>query len=450
MSTIKTLVLFVILAILAAYVYFYEIKGGEERDEADKIAKKILVLESDSVRIIEIRSVFNRFIFERLGDDWRIKDPVQTGGDKSTIDGLLTTLKNMDKIREFSINAGEQKDYGLVGRSYLVIFELNSGRRDSLRFGDNTPVGSNVFVSKGDTNVYTVPANAKNTVTKNLFDWRDKSIAKVKESEISGFQLKNTKGSFQLVKEGSDWQLLKPKKARADNSTVSTLLRKFENGKAKSVVSETLDNPGQYNLKRPVYQIDLYVGEGKAHKQLILSKLINNTSNIKDDSRPQVMTVDSIFIRDIDKSFFQLRYKKIAEFDKNSVDSVFVTQGDSSLYFVKDTSDTWLLAGETKVKEWKMNSLLNSLNNLEAKKYLLENISSVINYGLNRPERIIECFQKGERTQTLKLNTYRNINVAYCPKSEVVAEIDKNTFSNFEVKIKDFIETTAQSAGEIN
>jgi hypothetical protein len=450
MSTIKTLVLFVILAILAAYVYFYEIKGGEERDEADKIAKKIMVLEPDSVKIIEIRSVFNRFIFERLDEDWRIKDPVKTGGDKSTIDGLLTTLKNMEKIREFSISAGEQKDYGLVGRSYLVIFESNSGRRDSLRFGDNTPVGSNVFVSKGDTIVYTVADNAKNTVTKNLFDWRDKSIAKVKESEISGFQLKNTKGSFQLVKEGSNWQLLKPKEVRADNSTVTTLLRKFENGKAKSVVSESLDNPVQLNLKHPAYQIDLYVGEGKAHKQIILSKLINNTSNVKDDSRSQVMTVDSLFIRDIDKSFFQLRYKKIAEFDKNGVDSVVVTQGDSSLYFVKDTSDTWLFAGESKVKEWKMNSLLNSLNNLEAKKFLLENISSVNKYGLNRPERTLECFQKGEKIQTLKLNTDGDIKVAYCPKSELVAEIDKNTFSNFEVIINDFIEKNTQSAGEIN
>ena len=450
MSTIKTLILFVIFAILAAYVYIYEIKGGEERDEADKIEKKILVLEPDSVKIIEIRNVFNRFIFERMGEDWLIKDPVKTGGDKSTIDGLLTTLKNMDKVREFSIGEGEQKDYGLVGRSHLVIFELNNGRRDSLRFGDNTPVGNNVFVSRGDTIIYTVAAHAKNNVNKNLFDWRDKSIAKVKESEISEFNLINSKGSFQLVKEGSNWQLLKPKKARADNSTVTALLRKFENGKAKSVVAESLENPGQFNLKRPAYQIDLYVGEGKAHKQIILSKLINNTSNVKDDSRPQVMTVDSLFIRDIDKPFFQLRYKKIAEFEKNSVDSVIVTQGDSILYFVKDTSETWLFAGDAKVKGWKMNALLNSLNNLEAKKFLIENISSVSRYGLNRPERTIECFQKGEKSQTLKLNTYGDIKVAFCPKSEVVAEIDKNTFSNFEVKISDFIETNTQSAGEIN
>jgi hypothetical protein len=97
-----------------------------------------------------------------------------------------------------------------------------------------------------------------------------------------------------------------------------------------------------------------------------------------------------------------------------------------------------------------MNSLLNSLNNLEAKKYLLENISSVTKYGLKKPERTIECFQKGERTQMIKLNTYRDINVAYCPTSEVVAEIDKNTFSNFEVKIDEFIEKTTQSVGDIN
>ena len=192
MSTLQTLGLFGILAILAAYVYFDEIQGGEEREKAEERAEKIIVFEPDSVAKVEIRSVFNQFLFERMADEWRILKPVQTGADKSTVDGMMTAIKNMKKVRAFNIKPGEEKDFGLVGRSSLLIFEFKNGSRDSVRFGDNTPVGGNVFVSKGDTIVYTVSSHLKNNVSKSLFDWRDKSIAKIKESDVREIKVKNT------------------------------------------------------------------------------------------------------------------------------------------------------------------------------------------------------------------------------------------------------------------
>jgi hypothetical protein len=450
MNIVKTLVLFVIFAILAAYVYFYEIKGGEERELAEQSAQNIISFDKDSVKIIEIRSVFNRFYFEKTNDSWQINNPVETGADKGTIDGLLNSLNNMKKVRSFTISDGEQKDYGLVGRSYLVIFEFFDGIRDSIRFGDETPVGSNVFVSRGDTVVYTVASNIKNNVTKNLFDWRDKSLTKIKQSDVREFKLKNTNGTFHFVKEGSDWLIRKPRETRADNSTVDGVLRKFESGKAKNIADETMDNPGRFNLSRPAYQIDLYLGEAKAHKSVILSQLINNVSNVKDDSRPQVMTVDSLFIRDINKSFFQFRYKKISDYDKNRADSVIVTQGDSVLYFVKDTSDTWFLSGVIKVKNWKMNALLTTVKNLSAKSFLLENVSSPTKFGLDRPERQIEIYQGGEMIQSVRANTDGDKKVAYSPGSRLVAEIVDNSYNNLEVKVADYIDTSIKSAEESN
>ncbi len=450
MNIVKTLVLFVIFALLAAYVYFYEIRGGEERELAEQVAQKIISFENDSVKIIEIRSIFNRFYFERTDDTWRIKKPVETGADKATIEGLLNSLKNMKMVRSFTIRDGEQKDYGLVGRSSLVIFQFNNGKRDSVRFGDDTPVGGNVFASKGDTLVYTVASDVKNSVTKNLFDWRDKSLTKVKQSEVKEFKLKNSKGVFHFVKEASDWLIKKPGETRAENSMVNGVLRKFESGKAKSIVSENLDYPDEFNLAGPAYRIDFYLGEGKAHKSVILSRLNNNVSNVKEDSRPQVMTVDSLFIRDIDKSFFDFRDKKISEFDKNIADSVVVTQGDSILYFVKDTSDTWLLEGEIEVKDWKMNALLTTVNNLKAKKFIMENVSSTDKYGLNRPERRVEIYHRGEKIQSLLVSKHNDKKVAFSPGSQKVVEIEERSFNNLEVKVDDFIDTSVKSSEEIS
>jgi hypothetical protein len=442
MNLVKTLVLFIIFAILAAYVYFYEIQGGEERELAEKEAKKILTFNKDSVEIVEIRSVFNRFYFERLGDTWRIKNPIETGADNSTIDGMINSLTTMNMDRSFSIKKGEEKDYGLVGRSYLVIFQLYNGQRDSVRFGDNTPVGSNVFASKGDTIVYTVASSIKNTVAKDLFEWRDKSLTKVKQSEVNEFKLKNSKGRFHFVKEGNNWSIKKPREVRAENSSVDAVIRKFESGKAKSVASETMDNPGKYDLSRPAYEIDMYIGEAKAHKNLVLSSLKDNVSNVKDDSRPQVMTVDSLFIRDIDKTFFQFRYKKISEYDNNAVDSIIVTQGDSTLYLVRDNKDDWFLGGSQKLKSWKMNSLLNTVKNLTAKSFLVENVSSPTKYGLNKPDRKIEIYHRGTLVQSVYANSQDDKKAAFSPSIRAIVEIDESAYNNLELKVEDFIDTS--------
>jgi hypothetical protein len=350
----------------------------------------------------------------------------------------------MSKVREFSISEGEQKEYGLVGRSYLVILQYNDGMRDSVRFGDETPVGNNVFVSKEDTVVYTVASHVKNSITKSLFDWRDKSLVKIKQSDVKEFQLKNKFGRFYLNKEGKDWHFTEPRDVRADNSAVEALIRKFENGKAKAVVSESKDELQRYGLAKPVFRLDFYLGEALAHKEVNLSDLENNKAYLIDDSRPQIMTVDSSFIKDINKSFFDLRHKKIAEYDKGKVDSVVVMQGDSSLYFVNDTSGTWFYNGTLKVKNWKMNGFLNSINNLQATDFIKENVSVPSGYGLINPDKKITLYSEDSEVLQLLLKSWQTKKIAYARESNVIAEIESNSFNNLAVKKGDFIEATPQ------
>jgi hypothetical protein len=221
----------------------------------------------------------------------------------------------------------------------------------------------------------------------------------------------------------------------------------MEHGKAKSVVSELLENPQNYRLQKPKIEIDLYLGESLAHKRIIFSSLQDNISYVKDASRPHVFTVDSVFMRDINKNLFQFRDKSFAEYNKDNADSVVVVQGDSLLTFTKDTSDTWLFNSEKKVKTWKMNSLLNSIKNLKAKKFLMENISTTTSFGLANPERVIRVFSKGDKIQELRLAVAGDDQkVAFCTHSQVVAEIEQSTYNNFEVKISEFLEEEKQSS----
>lgn len=441
MKLIKTLVYFIIFAALGSYVYFYEIKGGEEREKTAKLEEQLFNFEKDSVRTIEIRSIFNQFYFSKTEDGWEIEKPIETEGDKNTIDGLVTALKNLKKIREFPVKSENYKDYGLVGRSYLAILEFNDGSRDSVRIGDKTFDGKNNFAAKGDTFIYTVSSSIKNNVSKQLFDWRDKSIAKIIQSDVREIKLKNKHGKFHLVKEGANWNIESPRKLKGETSTITSVLRKLESGKAKSVVSESMESEKKYRLNKPEIEIDMVIGESKAHKNVKFSSLVNNISNVKDESRPQVFTVDSLFLKDLNKSLFDLRDKKIFAFKKDDVDKVIVYQGDSTVTMLKDTSGSWTFSSGEKLKEWKMNSLVNNINNLTAKKFIKENASVTSKYGLGSPERKVQMYGKDKLIVETIFGEKRESNrVIYCPQSKLIAEAQEYAFTNSEVKPKDFIE----------
>jgi len=441
MKWMKTLALFLFLVVLAIYVYFYEIKGGEKREKVKEEAGQVFNFETDSVTALEIRSIMSPFYFRKESDQWLILNPIQTDAEKSTITSALNTLKNLKKEREFNIRKNELNSYGLVGTSTLVILQLSNGKRDSIRFGDETPVGSNAFANKADSVVFMVPSSAKQNFIKTLFDWREKSVTRVKQADIKEFYLKNPQGSFHLVKEGNDWQLKTPLQTRADNTTVSSILSKMEYGKANAVASESFDNPEQYRLQKPVYQLDMLIGESKAQKSVILSDLKDNLAYAKDMTRSPVFTIDSLFIKEINKSLFQLRNKKISEFDRDGADSIVVTQGDSMFTFRKDTSATWFMDGTQKVKGWKINSLLNTLNNLSAKKFLQENVASTSQYGLSRPERKINIFRRGEKILEIFLAAPRtDLKVAFSPNSGIVAEVEESAYSNMKIVASEFRE----------
>jgi hypothetical protein len=440
MKYIKTLALFIILAVLASYVYIYEIKGGEEREKKKELEEMVFNFVPDSVQAIEIRSVLNQFSFKRTKDEWRITRPVETGGDRSTINSMLRTLKELKKIRTFFINKDESTNYGLIGRSSLATLIFADGSRDSLRLGDDTPVGKNIFASKDDSLVFTITADAKNQFNKSLFDWRNKVIANVKQNDIMEVIIKNRYGKFHFKREGEIFLLISPKETMAANRGMSLLLEKMEYGKARAVVSESTENLQKYRLNKPYIEIDLYIGESKAHKRILFSSIENKVANAIDESKPQVFEVDSVFLLPFDKTFYQFRHKNMAEFDKNVADSLLVSQGDSLLTFIKDTGDLWYL-DKQKVKDLKMTSFLNSINGLVAKKFLLENINSTSQYGMNQPERKIIVYSKGEKIQEVHLNSLdTEKKIAYCYSSKVLVEIEKSTFDNLEVKAADFIE----------
>ncbi|MBD3224473.1 MAG: DUF4340 domain-containing protein [Caldithrix sp.] len=445
----NTLILLVIALALGAYVYFYEIKGGQKREKQKEYAAKLVHFEKDSVEQIQIKSPFEKFVFHRSANGWDIAEPVQTGADDSPINTLLTSLKNAKKERSFSIGPSEKDQYGVGNRATRIVLSLMNGQKDSLILGNNSNIGSNVYAAKVDTQVHLTAATVKTNANKSLFDWRDKKAIHFDKSNVREFTLKNRHGRFTFKKDGNQWKITEPIETDGEKSKIDAVLNKLDFGRIKSVVAEKAGRLSEYDLYRPAYEIELFLGPEKAKKRVMFSKLEENQAFGKDGVRPHIFTVDSNFIKPLAPNLFNFRDKQVVTFDKNQVDRLNLLY-DGQLYRLsKDTSDTWKDDSGRKAKTFNVNSVLNAFKNLEAERFVKENPRYLMPYGLVNPEGKVEVFAGDDKLAELDIG-YQKGDIVYIrnPRKDAVMAIKPDKLDQLFPEQDEIIQPVKKEAEE--
>ncbi len=94
----NTLMLLVLTVAVGAYVYFYEIKGGEKREKEKEAAGKLLDVKKDSVSAITLKP--DGVELKKTGGKWELMAPVQYQADEGTVNSLLYSLESAKRDRE--------------------------------------------------------------------------------------------------------------------------------------------------------------------------------------------------------------------------------------------------------------------------------------------------------------------------------------------------------------
>ncbi len=380
----KTILLIVLAMALGAYVYFYEIKGGEERKQQKEAAEKLLPFNKDSVETISIHSPVSDFVFRKTADGWQIETPVQTAGDETPIRSLLSSLSSVKKIRSFTAKKEKRASFGLGSRGITITLRGKGGLDASVEIGGPTSVGSNVYASVNDSTVAIVPSSVKTNATKTLFDWRDKKAVHFDRDKVRELHVHNPHGDFVFTKDGIQWNMSQPLKTKADRTVVDALVNKLFYAKIKSVVSETGNNLASYGLNKPAFRIELLSGKEKSANTVSFSKLKNGKAYGKDASRPHVFEVGESFMKPLDKTLFDFRDKSVVSFEKKDADSLALEYNGQKMIFHKDSTNSWVFAGGKKAKNWKITNVFSALSNLKAKKFITS--PSPRRLGLDEPQ----------------------------------------------------------------
>jgi hypothetical protein len=226
-----------------------------KKDEKDKESKnQVLAFKTEEVQEIEIRvradgdnaaadqntsageSVFN---LKKIDEKWTIESPIQSLADQQTIQDLL---KNVSEFKyEADVADGESlySQFGLDRPRRHVLMKLSSGSTVEFKVGNNAPVGYSTYVATNkSTKVLSGSQYIAASLSKSLFDLRDKSVFKISPVTISNFSYQSEKTGIQnlvLEKSGETWKI--DKKIDGDTIAIMNLLSDFSDIKA----SEFLD-----------------------------------------------------------------------------------------------------------------------------------------------------------------------------------------------------------------
>jgi hypothetical protein len=373
-----TLALLLICAALGGYVYYYEIKGGEERAKAKLDEKRLWKVESDTIQQIDLIFPDQHITGVRTGEkEWKITAPRALDADSEELNRLASSAADMSRDAVIESAASDLSGFGLNPAEVSLQFKTRDGKEYKIRFGSNNPTGSSTYaVLEGKNEVFLVSTATASTFRKKLDDLRNRSVLAFDQFEANTLVLQSEKSTLSLAKENDRWWIQGPEKWAADSSGVNGILGALSSTKLKDFFEGNPDEYQSLGFEKPVVDVRLTVGKNKGIKHLTVglpkSKLLKKgekkpkeqkdekpleTSTelylARDEARKELFFVDKEFVDKILKSPADVRDKALAAFQRWDIDVISVQNSKGSFTFTKTgASGDWVLGDAKKKAKW--------------------------------------------------------------------------------------------------
>ncbi len=368
---------------LLAFVYFYEIKGGEERRQEAEKSKQLFVFQEDDAQRLELLRGDDALVLDKGTGGWNLSAPMTDGADQEAVERYLRNLLECERekvvVDSAAASAEEAAQYGLDAPRLKVRLQTEDGAEQVVAFGADSPTDRFTYAQlQGDNpEIFVVRAWRFDNLDKQAFDLRDRRVLAFAKDEVMQVQRWGAGGETVLARAEPDWQMREPVTARAAADAVDGLLDKIDQAEIEAFVAEDPDTSAlaAYGLGERASQVEiaLLVGADRAEKRLAIGGADEQGRwYARDASRPQVFLVDSTLVQELTKGLSDLRDKEPLRFERDQVERIVLTRGTAPAFAAdKDTSGVWHLSEPMgrDAKSWKLNSLLSDLEQLEVEDF---------------------------------------------------------------------------------
>jgi hypothetical protein len=216
-----------------------------------------------------------------------------------------------------------------------------------------------------------------------------KVFAGLEADKIEEVKIDTVAGDTTVAQKAADgWKLVSPTPARADDSELSSITSNLASVTIERVVDEAPKNLSDYGLKEPVVQVSFKTKGAKNFRTLDLGTKTPTGSDMyaRVDGEKKVFLVQSYLDSTFNRKPFDLRDKKVLNFDREKVDRVEIADGNKLVTLVKSGAD-WRVAGPVEARGdfGAIEQLVSRVQSAQMKSVVNEAATDLKEYGLDKP-----------------------------------------------------------------
>lgn len=468
-----TFILLIVCLALGGYLYFYEIKGSENREKAREAESRLWMLESEDIQRIELLPPGRKIVAVRKNqEEWAIREPRPLEADSGELNRIAEAAAGIKFESVLDESASDPSKYGFSPDGLGIKIKTADEKEYEILFGSRNPAGDAMYARvPGRNKIFLVSASLSGTFDKKLDDLRNHTILSFETSGVRALDLKNTKGDFHLDKDSDDrwWITRGSERIAADSPQIRGILNALSLGEIPEFFDEDPENYRNPGLKKPRIELVLAMGKDKALKRFSIGtakaelreketpeKAVSTPDSsqklylAKDASRSELFFVEQDLVNKLDVSFNDLRDKSLASFQRWDVDSIILENPNGLFTFTKSGGE-WFL-GEDK-KKAKFEAVYGVMDALESDALeLIESPADLSAYGLDQPD-VQVILKQGDTTVaecSMGKKTEKGV-YAQLKGDSSVKIADRESYEKLIGNEADFIETEApddSGAGE--
>ncbi len=372
MKSKNLIILAAIVVLLGAYLFFFE-RHRPTTDEARRDADKVFRgLEQDDVSGLVVESAEGRVRLEKVGDDWRLREPIDYPADSATVSSTLSSLAGLDADRRLAAAEVDTAEYGLDIPRTEVTLVLNDGSEVSFAVGDEMPLGSKRPIRiDGADEIAIVPGWFMSDLAREVDDWRSREVTAVRADQVASIDIEAGADTIRAVRVGDDWRLLSPMEDLADRDHLEALVTDLGALRIEEFLDGEVDR-GALGLDAPEYSLMVVRSDGGEPLRLELGATREGTGGTEVACRrgdaDYFWAQDRVRTR-LSKAPVLWRSKKVADIDSWAVEGLRLSTGDDPVELEK-VDYQWRFAGDgAEADQPRVSDRLTALSQLEATDY---------------------------------------------------------------------------------
>lgn len=418
-----TLIIIVLLAGIggAYYLFFQEPSDKAVENEKPRI-HQVYGVTREAVQQVEIAfadAAYQDLKLVKGGrGNWRLNTPIQVDADSEKVNQVLDDFLNK-RVKQ-TLEVTELAQYGLDTPSITLSLSTEGDLPTATFLIGKKAINFSVYVKeKSETHIFLIESSALDDLTKSPTDLRDRSVLKFNPETVSSIQFKHwdagstsQSSTINCEKRDETWHVIHPLEAKADTQDIEDLLSELRSLKVSTFEADGADAQGQlekFGLDAPRIQVELTDGDKTYAIDISASIPAENGTHgrvyVKTTVyQDAVYTVDEGIYHLLNKSIFDLRDKRVIDFQRTDTIRIEIKQDRETTVCTKNFDNIWELqtpTGKIKADAEAVDDLLFGVDSLKAAAFVDDSTANLASYGLATPSIKVAFTQRGEEAPTV-------------------------------------------------